>query len=317
MTINSFILNNIEGDVEFSKLVNILKNDLSLIKENFVKESILESNEKLGKFESDIRTKINNIDKQILLLNNELIKLNDINQNFRNNFNQNKGINILLGKIKFYLLNHNESESSNNLNHLLLNSHIQLKTLINQASDFQDPTDLLDSIIFRISSKITEYLKDLSYEHSENPTRFDLKTLNLYSTDELGNLLSMTKVGSGANYLALHIATLLSFHYHFYKLECSIPSFIMLDQPTQVFFPPILSFEDIKGNLTDYNNNVDVKEVIKLFKFLIRFTQTEVPDFQIIVTEHAYINEKWFKDLMPEEQWIPPLALIPESWPSL
>ncbi|MDC4966662.1 DUF3732 domain-containing protein, partial [Acinetobacter baumannii] len=226
---------------------------------------------------------------------------------------------ILIGKIRFYLLNHKDSNNLADLKNQLLNHKSHLETLINTSNGFQDPTSLLDSIIFRISSKLSNYLKALSYEHSKNPTRFDLKQLTLFSTDEFDEQIPMVKVGSGANYLALHIATLLSLHYHFYKLSCSVPSFIIFDQPTQVFFPPIVSVEDIealKENPQKYNENVDVKEVIKLFKFLIDFTKTEVPDFQIIITEHAYINEPWFRECMVEEQWIPPLALIPESWPS-
>lgn len=315
--LDSFILKDIEEDLHFFELVSILRNDLALAKENYIKESILESNLKISKIENNIREKIKIIDNEVENLSNELNILNEVSNSYKNFSQKERGINILLGKVKFYLLNHTEFDSVVTLRSLLINYKNELEALINESNGYQDPTDFIDSIIFRISSKISEYLKELSYEHSKNPTRFDLKLLTLFSTDEYDNLLPMNKVGSGANYLALHIATLLSLHYYFHKFKCSVPSFLILDQPTQVFFPPIISFNDIKKNIEEYNKNVDVQEVIKLFKFLIDFTNTEVPGFQIIITEHAYINEDWFKELMPEKQWIPPLALVPSSWPSL
>ena len=317
--LNSFILKNIENDSEFQKLVNILDSEYRNIKDNYIANSILESNIKIGSIENNINKKISYIDSSIKKLSNDLSIQNEVNKNYKDAANQERGINILIGKIRFYLLNHKNSNDLVDLKNQLLNNKNHLESLINESSGFQDPTSLLDSIIFRISSKMSDYLKDLSYEHSKNPTRFDIKQLTIFSTGEFDEQIPMIKVGSGANYLALHIATLLSLHYYFYKLNCSVPSFVIFDQPTQVFFPPIVSIEDIealKDNPEKYNENVDVQEVVKLFKFLIDFTKSEVPDFQIIITEHAYINEPWFKECMVEEQWIPPLALVPESWPS-
>ncbi|MDX7904119.1 DUF3732 domain-containing protein [Acinetobacter baumannii] len=317
--LNSFLLKNINPDSEFNELIKILDNEFKNIKENYISNSILESNLKIGKIESEINKKISTLDHNIRKLTDDLAIQNEVNQSYKNIANQERGINILIGKIRFYLLNHKDSNNLAVLKNQLLNYKNHLEALTNTSNGFQDPTSLLDSIIFRISSKLSNYLKELSYEHSKNPTRFDLKQLTLFSTGEFDEQIPMIKVGSGANYLALHIATLLSLHYHFYKLNCSVPSFVIFDQPTQVFFPPIVSIEDIealKDNPQKYNENVDVKEVIKLFRFLIEFTKSEVPDFQIIITEHAYINEPWFKKCMVEEQWIPPLALIPNSWPS-
>ena len=317
--LNSFLLKNIDPDSEFNNLIRVLDNEFKNIKENYISNSILESNLKIGKIESEISKKISTLDHEIRKLTDDLAIQNEVNQNYKNVANQERGINILIGKIRFYLLNHKDSNNLAVLKNQLLNYKNHLEALTNTSNGFQDPTSLLDSIIFRISSKLSTYLKELSYEHSKNPTRFDLKQLTLFSTGEFDEQIPMIKVGSGANYLALHIATLLSLHYYFYKLDCSVPSFVIFDQPTQVFFPPIVSIEDIealKVNPQKYNENVDVKEVIKLFRFLIEFTKSEVPDFQIIITEHAYINEPWFKKCMVEEQWIPPVALIPNSWPS-
>lgn len=317
--LDSFLLKNISNDPEFNSLLKLLNNELKNVKENSTTKSIFESNLKINNIEVNINKKISLIDANIKKLTNDLEIQNEINENYKKSANQDRGINILIGKIRFYLLNHQDSNDLAQLKNQLLNNKNHLETLINEASGFQDPTSLLDSIIFRISNKLTEYLKDLSYEHSKNPTRFDLKQLTLFSTDEYDEQIPMVKVGSGANYLALHIATLLSLHYHFFKLNCAVPSFIVFDQPTQVFFPPIVSINDIeelKNDPDKYNKNVDVQEVIKLFKFLIDFTIKEVPDFQIIITEHAFINETWFKRCMVEKQWISSLALIPETWPS-
>jgi hypothetical protein len=52
-----------------------------------------------------------------------------------------------------------------------------------------------------------------------------------------------------------------------------------------------------------------------LFKLLLKFTQKDVPGFQLIVTEHANLRDGWFQKALVELPWAKPPALVPESWP--
>lgn len=190
---------------------------------------------------------------------------------------------------------------------------LQQKSYVKEYNSVQEK---LDSIIFQISLKITEYLKLLKYKHGTSTTRFDLQKLTLITNDSNGKFIPMNRIGSGANHLALHISTLLAFHYYFQKFNCPIPSFIIFDQPSQVYFPKLGLESEKNLNNSDYYNLDDIEAVKNLFKFLIEFTKTEVIDFQIIVTEHAIFDENWFQDCMIEPFWYPYDALVPDDWPS-
>ena len=49
--------------------------------------------------------------------------------------------------------------------------------------------------------------------------------------------------------------------------------------------------------------------------FPVRFTQEEVPGFQLIITEHANLRDDWFQAALVEQPWTKPPALVPEDWP--
>ncbi|TPQ37388.1 DUF3732 domain-containing protein, partial [Burkholderia ubonensis] len=61
--------------------------------------------------------------------------------------------------------------------------------------------------------------------------------------------------------------------------------------------------------------DADLDAVRRLFELLLKFTQDDVPGFQLIVTEHANLREQWFQDALVEEPWTKPPALVPEDWP--
>ena len=61
--------------------------------------------------------------------------------------------------------------------------------------------------------------------------------------------------------------------------------------------------------------DADLDAVRRLFELLLKFTQVDVPGFQLIVTEHANLREQWFQDALVEEAWTKPPALVPEDWP--
>lgn len=263
---------------------------------------------------TEVANKVNDIDKTIIKLNYNLANLNEANETYLNDSFDNANYYVLIGKIKSFIENIN-IKSSERLQEELIQKQLQLSDLKTSLEEYDSISEKLDSIIFQISLKITEYLKLLNYEHGTSTTRFDLKNLTLITTKLTGKSIPMNKIGSGANHLALHISALLAFHYYFQKFNCPVPAFIIFDQPSQVYFPQLgLEAKADLQNNENYNRN-DIQAVKNLFKFLIDFIKKEVPNFQIIVTEHAFFNEQWYKDCMIEPFWAHPQALVPENWP--
>jgi hypothetical protein len=53
-----------------------------------------------------------------------------------------------------------------------------------------------------------------------------------------------------------------------------------------------------------------------MFKLVFKAVQTVTPGLQVIVTEHADINEEWYQTAVVE-RWRRGLKLVPEDWPRI
>ena len=173
--------------------------------------------------------------------------------------------------------------------------------------------DRLQSALNYISMKLTEYVRQLDGEFKEFPFRFSLSQLTVV-IDRPDRPVTMNRTGGGANHLAYHIAALLALHNFASMNSRPIPRFIVLDQPSQVYFPSIELYKDNDGSIQKTSSDSDMAEVHRLFEFLHNFAQIETPGFQIIVTEHANLEDRWFQDALIEPPWRKPPALVPVEW---
>ncbi|ENV56504.1 hypothetical protein F951_02202 [Acinetobacter soli CIP 110264] len=313
-TINAFKNIELSDSQSFNEIIKLVKSDLvSISKKLKTYNKISDDHNKVKAFD-ELSKRVNDIDKNIINLNHQLADLNEANNTYLNDSFDLANYYILIGKIKSFIENIN-IKSSETLQEELIQKQLKLSYLKTALEEYDSISEKLDSIIFQISLKITEYLKLLNYEHGTSTTRFDLKNLTLITTRSSGKSIPMNKIGSGANHLALHISALLAFHYYFQNYSCPVPSFIIFDQPSQVYFPQLGLEAKTDLQINKHYNRDDIQAVKNLFKFLINFINEEVPNFQIIVTEHALFNEQWFTDCMIEPFWAPPHALVPENWP--
>jgi hypothetical protein len=58
----------------------------------------------------------------------------------------------------------------------------------------------------------------------------------------------MAEIGSGVNWVGYHLLALLALHRYFIEKRRPVPAFLILDQPSQVYFPPDPLDAD-KGNI--------------------------------------------------------------------
>jgi len=94
-----------------------------------------------------------------------------------------------------------------------------------------------------------------------------------------------------------------------------IPCFLLIDQPTQVYFPSEQVYREADGSVQKTEEaDADLSAVRRLYELLLEFTQKDVPGFQLIVTEHANLRESWFQETLVEQPWTKPPALVPEDW---
>jgi hypothetical protein len=178
-----------------------------------------------------------------------------------------------------------------------------------------DSNDRLNSILNIISTQVSLYIQKFEAEFGAFPARFDLSNITIVF-DRPERPVPMSRTGGGENHLAYHLSALLALHLFAVKNNRPIPRFLLIDQPTQVYFPSDQVYKEVDGSVQKTEEaDADLKAVRRLFELLLKFTQEDAPGFQLIVTEHANLREQWFQDALVEQPWTKPPALVPEDWP--
>lgn len=226
--------------------------------------------------------------------------------------NRNNAAARVVGRISLFLENLAPNEELDRLE----TENRRLKLRVEDLEDrigADDSNERLKAILNIISSQLTHYIRQFEAEFHEYPARFDLANITIVF-DRLERSVPMSRTGGGENHLAYHLSALLALHFFAFKNNRPIPKFLMIDQPTQVYFPSEQVYQDADGSVQKTESDADLDAVRGLFELLLKFTQEDVPGFQLIVTEHANLREKWFQDSLVEQPWTKPPALVPEEW---
>ena len=135
--------------------------------------------------------------------------------------------------------------------------------------------------------------------------RFSLESFDLWHQNPEGKepeKVHLRAMGSGANWLYSHLTLFLALHRLFCHRgnECSIPPILMLDQPSQVYFPTVLDKDekfDAEGIRKEDKIRAarpydeDVNAVANMYSVLVEFCKDTLDkegiEPQIIVTDHA------------------------------
>lgn len=176
-----------------------------------------------------------------------------------------------------------------------------------------DSNERLTSILNNISAHVSRYIQKFDAEFSPYPVRFNLPQLTIIF-DRPERPVPMARTGGGENHLAYHLSALLALHLFAAQNNRPIPRFLLIDQPTQVYFPSEQVYKDADGSVQRTEADADLNAVRRLFELLLKFTQEDVPGFQLIVTEHANLRDRWFQEALVEQPWTKPPALVPEDW---
>lgn len=236
-----------------------------------------------------------------------IISLQKTNERISSIRDQNARVAMVKGRLSLYLehMPEGEDDFSSEMNEVdtLKQQIIKLE----EELDDDALTERISSALSVISSKITTLAQRLGIEHSDSPMRLDMKKLTVVADTEDGPI-PMPKMGSGETWVGLHLVTHLSLHNWFVKKSRPVPQFLFLDQPSQAYFPPDTSAETVK-NETD-TGNPDRQSVIKMFQLIV----AETHNFQVVITEHADIQEDWFQNLVREKWWDGKTKLIPMDW---
>jgi hypothetical protein len=174
--------------------------------------------------------------------------------------------------------------------------------------------DRIRAALQRVSLYMGRILPLLDVGDSDNPVELNIEELTLRVTSKSGRMDFLWEIGSGANWLAYHVATILSLQQLFLEQPKSpVPNLIVLDQPSQVYFP-----RAVARGPTDLDpdwNDEDIIAVRKVFAALTEYVSASKGKLQCIVLDHAD-REVWgiFPGVKLVAEWRGANALVPETW---
>lgn len=292
-----------------------IKEKISVIKES---NEILEDEfEKIGTYVNDTSNQNASLRKERDVLKKELkdlnVKAENLNRQVLKEFNTKneyeRGL-LLKGRTEANaqnLLERNKLLSNSRSDYTELEAEIE--ELKNKLSGFNLKEELQKAQII-LSDKMSAICELLDFEEEFKPGKilFDLEKFSLkYSIKDKENIL-LSEMGSGSNWLAIHLSTFLGFLYlHSITSTSKIPSILILDQPSQVYFPKVYKQldEEVENEQTKVDDNIiQVKNIFKVISDEIANIDVECGyKPQVIVLEHAdedefgqFIKYRWSKD---------------------
>lgn len=156
----------------------------------------------------------------------------------------------------------------------------------------------MTSILSKIQFDMTEWARLLNLEYSDYPYRYDPKKATVIVDKE--RPVELSQLGSGSNWVGVHLITYMAFHKQFINKNSPVPNFLFLDQPSQVYFP-------------SSENDMDMEAVKKIYSFLNDQVNSYKGEMQIIIVDHAQLDATYFKDNVIET-WRFNNKLVPVDW---
>lgn len=167
--------------------------------------------------------------------------------------------------------------------------------------------DRLTSYLSLISQNIRTKAASLELDHSDAPIRLDVNRLTVVA-DTADGPVRLADMGSAENHLGYHGATLLSLHEWFSEHRGPVPRTLILDQPSQVYFPP-----DYTGEPTP--QGTDLSHLLNIYRTINDTVQALDDALQVIVVEHADLADPLFRNHVVERwRYSNNQALVPPEW---
>lgn len=213
----------------------------------------------------------------------------------------------VLGRIGLYLESLPHLEGTSDLKSVIVALKEKIEQLEEELSD-EIVQDRIQSFLSNLSRDMSEWARDLRLEHSEHPLRLDLKRLTVVADGDDGPI-PMERMGSGENWVGYHLIAHFALHKWFVGHDRPVPRFLFIDQPSQVYFP---EDQDWMQGSHDPSGE-DRQAVSRMYQLALKLMEQLAPSLQIIMTDHANINEDWFQDCIIE-RWREGQKLVPSEW---
>ena len=165
-----------------------------------------------------------------------------------------------------------------------------------------------------VNSYAGRLLPFLDVENPDDPISLEISdlTIKVRGVDREDYL---SEIGSGSNWLSYHLAMLLALHqFYLSQKQSPVPSFLVLDQPSQVYFPKnLVRRPDVEQEPRLRDEDIDA--VRKAFEVLGKVVMKAERKLQIIVLDHAS-RDVWgdIAGVVGLKEWRDGIKLVPKRW---
>ncbi|ECC1558924.1 DUF3732 domain-containing protein [Salmonella enterica subsp. salamae] len=270
-------------------------------------------NHSLDKETLHLRSQLHEFTKELASIKQEIRALEKQSEEVRKYNTQGELISRFIGRLEEALRLYQSTDVLTNLINEIKELQLEQNRLSKLVSE-KEITRKLDIALDKIQRATGKLLPYLDGEWPDSPVRLIINDLTVkVSRGERDDYLWET--GSGANWLAYHIATTLALQWIFTRNpQHPVPSLLIYDQPSQVYFPVRQAGSSGSENSEPDWQSEDIIAVRKVFEVLNKFIASTKGLFQFIVLDHAD-EEVWnsLDNVHLVEEWRG-AALIPYDW---
>ena len=217
------------------------------------------------------------------------------------------------GRLQEALKLYEAADTSSELSQEIAALRMEVNRLAGLVSEHEIGRKLENALntIQDISSRL---IPQLDGEWPDAPIRLVIQDLTVRVIRETRDDF-LWEIGSGANWLAYHVALSLALQGYFFRLpHHPVPALLVYDQPSQVYFPARRAGKVASEELDPTWKNEDVVAVRKVFALFDNIITKTDGRLQIIVLDHAD-EEVWggLRNVHLVEEWRGK-GLVPEAW---
>jgi len=218
-----------------------------------------------------------------------------------------------LGRLQEALRLYEAADTSSALSGEIAALRVQVEALVKFVSE-RDIGRKLENALDTIQEISSRLIPQLDGEWPDAPIRLIIQELTVKvirgTRDDY-----LWEIGSGANWLAYHVALTLALQGYFLRLpHHPVPGLLIYDQPSQVYFPARKTENPTIEEPEPKWENEDVVAVRKVFTLLNNIINRTDGRLQIVVLDHAD-EEVWgeLRNVHLVEEWRGK-GLVPTTW---
>jgi len=166
-----------------------------------------------------------------------------------------------------------------------------------------------------VNTNAGRLLPHLDCERPDDPVSLNIDELTISVTNQR-RVDHLSEIGSGSNWLSYHLAIMLGLHQFFLRSESSVvPSFLAIDQPSQVYFPRHIGISQDASGEDPQLRDEDTEAVRKAFMVMADVVREAKGRLQLIVLDHAP-ETVWggIENVHRVDEWRGGNKLVPQDW---